>query len=101
VAVALLLHPVLEDHGDTENQDEIDADNAKGGREDLVEVPVGKGRELANASALLRSNKGVQARGVLYERRRGRVGVATAIELDIVSSCLHTAAFGTAAFVST
>jgi hypothetical protein len=101
VAVALLLHTVLENHGDAENENEIDADNAKGGSEDLVEVPVGKRGELANASALLRSNKGVQARGVLYERRRGRVGVATAVELDLVSSWLHTTAFGTAAFVST
>jgi hypothetical protein len=85
VTVALLFHPVLEDHGDAKNEDEVNADDAKSGREDLVEVPVRKGRELANAAALLRCNKGVQASAVLYKRRCGRVGVATAVKLDVVS----------------
>jgi hypothetical protein len=85
MAVAFLLHPVLEDHGDAKDEDEVNADNTKGGREDLVKVPVRKGRELANASTLLRCNKGVQARAVLYKRRCGRVGVATAVKLHIVS----------------
>jgi hypothetical protein len=99
VAVALLLHAVLENHGDAKNKNEVDANNTKGGREDLVEVPVGEGREFANASALLRSNKGVQARSVLYKRRGCRVGVAAAVELDIVSNWLHPAAFGVADLV--
>lgn len=43
VPVALLLLPVLEDHGDAENQNHVNTDDAKGGGEDLVEVPVGKG----------------------------------------------------------
>jgi hypothetical protein len=42
VAVALLLHPVLENHGGAENEDEVDANDTKGGSEDLVEVPVGE-----------------------------------------------------------
>jgi hypothetical protein len=71
VAVSLLLHPVLENHGNAENEDEIDTDNAKGSCEDLVEVSVGERRELANASTLLRCNKGVLASGVLDKWRRG------------------------------
>jgi hypothetical protein len=42
VAVALLLHPVLENHGGTENEDEVDADDTKGSSEDLIEIPVGE-----------------------------------------------------------
>jgi microcompartment protein CcmK/EutM len=42
VAVSLLLHPVLEDHGNAKNENEVDTDNAKGGSEDLVKVPVGE-----------------------------------------------------------
>jgi hypothetical protein len=37
-----LLHPVLENHGDAEDENEVDADNAKRGCEDLVQVSVGK-----------------------------------------------------------
>jgi hypothetical protein len=85
VAVSLLLHPVLEDHGYAKNENEVDSDNAESGSEDLVEVPVGKGREFANASTLLRCNEGVGTSAVLYEWRRGRVCVATAIELASVS----------------
>jgi hypothetical protein len=85
VAVTLLLHPVLENHGDAENEDKVDADNAKRSGEDLVEELVGIRREFANASALLRCNKGVQASTILDKWRRGRVCVAAAIELDFVS----------------
>jgi hypothetical protein len=85
VAVTLLLHPVLENHGNAENEDKVDADNTKSSRKDLIEVLVGKRRELANASALLRCNKGVQASSILDKRRRGRVRVAAAVELDFVS----------------
>lgn len=42
VAVTFLLHPVLEDHSDAENQDEIDTDNAKCGSEDLIQIPIGE-----------------------------------------------------------
>lgn len=86
MAVALLLHPVLEDHGDAENEDKVDADNAKGSREDLVQKPVGERRELANTTTLLRCNKGIKADVVLNEGRCGRVCVAAAIELDF---CQH------------
>lgn len=71
VAVALLLHPVLEDHGGAKNENDVDTDNAKGGGEDLVEEPVGKGRELTNATTLLRCNKRVRAGGILYKWRCG------------------------------
>jgi hypothetical protein len=92
VAVTLLLHPVLENHGNAENEDKVDADNTKSSRKDLIEVLVGERRELANASALLRCNKGVQASSILDKRRRGRVRVAAAVELDFVSIWLHNAA---------
>jgi hypothetical protein len=85
VAVTLLLHPVLENHGDAKNENEVDADNSKSCREDLVEEPVRIRREFANASALLRCNKGVQASSILDKRRRGRVRVAAAVKLDFVS----------------
>ena len=41
--VALLFRPVLEDHGDTQNEKHVDTDNAKCSREDQVEVSVGEG----------------------------------------------------------
>lgn len=80
-----MLHPELENHGDAENEHEIDADNAKGSSEDLVEVAVGKGRELADASTLLRCNEGVKTDTVLDKGRRGGVCVAAAVELVSVS----------------
>jgi hypothetical protein len=85
VAVALLLHPVLEDHGDAENEDEVDTNDTESGGEDLVKVPVRKRREFADTSTLLRSNEGVQASAVLHEWRCGRVCVAAAVELLFVS----------------
>jgi hypothetical protein len=36
MAVALLLHPVLQNHGDTQNEQDVDANNAKGRRKNLV-----------------------------------------------------------------
>lgn len=79
--VALLLHPVLEDHGDAENQDEVDANNAKRGGEDLIEVLVGKGGKGANAPTLLGCNEGVGTGAVLDKGRRGSIVVSAAIEL--------------------
>lgn len=40
--VALLLHAVFEDHGDAQNQDEVNTDDSKGCREDLVKILVGE-----------------------------------------------------------
>jgi hypothetical protein len=85
MAIAFLLHPVLEHHGYTENKDEVNANDTKGGSEDLVKVPVGKGRELANASTLLRCNKGIGTSAILHEWRRSRVCVAATIKLGFVS----------------
>lgn len=42
VPVALLLHPVLENHGDAEDENEVDTNNAKCCSEDLVEILVGE-----------------------------------------------------------
>jgi hypothetical protein len=86
VAVALLLLPVPQHHSDTKDQDEVDADNAKGGSEDLVQILVGKRGELSNAATLLRGNKGVLAGAVNDEWRRGGVDVAAAVKLDFVSN---------------
>jgi len=85
MAVSLLLHSVLENHGDAENEDEVDADDAESGSEDLVQVHIGVARETADATTLLRCNKGVQTSTVLHERRCGGVDVAAAVELDFVS----------------
>jgi hypothetical protein len=71
VAVTLLLHPVLENHGDAENEDEVDADDSEGGCEDLIEELVGERGEFADASSLLRCNKGVETCAVLYKWRCG------------------------------
>ena len=51
--VALLFHAVLEDHGDTEHQDHVDADDTEGGSKHSVQIRVGEGGEFANASSLL------------------------------------------------
>ena len=40
MAVALLLHPVLENHCDTKNEYEVDANDAEGGSKNLVQVRV-------------------------------------------------------------
>jgi hypothetical protein len=85
MAVALLLHPVLEDHGDAEDEDEVDTDDTESGGKDLVKIPVRERREFANASTLLRRNEGIQASAVLHKWRCGRVCVAAAVELLFVS----------------
>lgn len=85
VAVALLLHPVLEDHRNAEYEDEVDSDNAERRCEDLIQILVGLGRELADAATLLRRNKGVFTSAINHERGSGRVDVAAAVELDLVS----------------
>lgn len=63
--VALLLHTVLEHHGNAQDKNDIDADDTKSSREDLIEVPVCKRREFADAAALLRGNERVLAGAVL------------------------------------
>jgi hypothetical protein len=85
VSVSLLLHPVLQDHGDAKHQYKVNTYDAKGSGEDLVQVLVCVRRELGDAPTLLRSNKGVQAGAVLNERRCCRVYVAAAVELGFVS----------------
>lgn len=80
-----MLHPVLQYHGNTQNENDIYADDAKRGREDPVEILVGGGRKLADAATLLRSNKGVYTSGILDEWRRGRVHEAAAVKLHFVS----------------
>jgi hypothetical protein len=88
VAVTLLLHPVLENHGDAEHEDEVDADDSEGGGEDLVEISVGEGREGADAATLLGCDEGVCARAVLDEGGCCCVDVAAAVELVWISMSL-------------
>ena len=88
--VALLLHPVLEDHGDAEDQDEVDTNNAEGCGEDLIKVFVGERREGTNASTFLSCNKSVRASGVQHERRRSSVDISAAVELESVSSHFYS-----------
>jgi hypothetical protein len=85
VPVALLLHPVLENHGDAEDENEVDTNNAKRCSEDLVEILVGEGRERSDAPTLLRCNKGVCASLILYKWRCGSIDIATAVKLEYVS----------------
>ena len=79
--VALLLRSVLENHGNTQDQYEVNANNPKGCRKDQIEIPIGKGGKLGNAAALLCSNKGIETSAILYERGRGRIDVSTTVEL--------------------
>ena len=89
VPVALLLHPVLEDHGDAKNQDEIDTNDTERGGEDLVKVFVGERGEGTNTSALLSCNEGVGADIVLDKGGCGSIDVSAAIELTCIS-CLQS-----------
>ena len=85
VPVALLLHPVLEHHGDAEDEDEVDTNDTKCCGEDLVEIFVGEGRERSDAPTLLRRNKGVCTSLILYKWGCGSIDIATAVELEYVS----------------
>ena len=83
-----MLHPVLENHGNAEHENEVDADDSECGGEDLVEVSVGEGREGADAASLLGGDEGVGARVVLDEGGCCCVDVAAAVKLAWVSDCL-------------
>ena len=72
---------MLEDHGDAENQDEVNADDTEGSSEDLIKVFVGEGRERANATTLLRCNKGIGAGSVLNKWRCSGIDISTAVKL--------------------
>lgn len=81
VSVALLLHAVLQDHGDAKHKDEVDANDAKCCGKYTIEVLVGERREWANASALLRSNQSVCASSVRHKWWCSSIDIAAAIEL--------------------
>lgn len=83
--VALLFHPVLENHGDAEDEDEVNSNNTKGCGEDLVKVSVGERREWTNASTFLGRDKRVGACRILDKRRCGSVDVSAAIELGLLA----------------
>ncbi len=86
VPVALLLHPVLQHHGDAEDEDEVNANNAKGSGEDLVQILVCEGGEWDDASTLLGCNESVGASVVLDKWRCRGVDITAAIELSFVST---------------
>jgi hypothetical protein len=86
VPVAFLLLAPVQDHGDAENQDSIEADDTKGCGEDKVKVLVRKRGEGADAAALLRGDERVDASVILDEGRRGRIKVSAAIKLGSVSA---------------
>ena len=86
VPVPLLLLSPVEHHGDAEDQDGVEADDAESCREDKVEIPVRERREWADAAALLRGHERVDADAVLYKGRGGRVKVSAAIKLSSVSA---------------
>ena len=80
--VAFLLLPVLEHHGDVENEKSVDAHDTEGSGEDEIEILVGCRREFADAATLLRSYEVIDAGSVdLKGARRGRIEVAAAIKL--------------------
>jgi hypothetical protein len=87
VPVAFLLHAVLEDHGNAEDEDHVYAHDAEGGSEDSVQVGVGERGELADAASLLSGDQGVLACAVLHEWGGCRVHVTAAVELYLVSLC--------------
>lgn len=80
--VALLLLSIFENHGNAQNEQKIDANNAKSGSEDEIEILVSKGGELCDTATLLSGNEAVGADVVLHKRWRSRVEVAAAVELD-------------------
>lgn len=84
--VALLLHPVLQNHGNAEDEDEVDANDTKGGSEDLVQVLVGEGGEGNDAPTLLGCNEGIGAGTVLDEWRCSGIDISAAVELSSVST---------------
>jgi hypothetical protein len=86
VPVALLLHPVLENHSNAEDQDEVDTNDTESGCKDLIKVPVGKRGEWANAATFLGRNEGVGAGRILNEGRCSGIDVSTAIELRCVNT---------------
>lgn len=65
--VALLLHTVLEHHGNAQDKNDVDTDDTKGSGEDLIEVLVCERGEFADAAALLRGDERVLAGAVLDE----------------------------------
>lgn len=81
VPVTLLLHPVLENHGDGKHKHGIKTDDTESSSENAVEILVGKGRERADAASLLGGDEGVATSDVLDEGWSCRVDVAAAVEL--------------------
>lgn len=86
VAEALALLAVLEDHGEADDEEGVDADEAEDGGEDVVEEDVGEGRHGADAAALQGGGGGRLADVIRDEGWRGAIEVATAIELFMVST---------------
>jgi hypothetical protein len=89
VTIPLQLRTVLENRGDAEQQQHVDAHNAKGGGEDEVQVAVGKGREWADATNHLRGRVGVRADVADDKGWRHGVEIATALELPLSDSTLQ------------
>lgn len=82
VPVSLQLSAILDNHYDTEEHQDVDADNAECSREDEVEIDVGEGRKSAHAAWHCRSSRRVGADAVSLEHWRCAVQVSTAIKLD-------------------
>lgn len=82
VPVSFQFSTILDDHHNTEQKQNIDTDNAKCGREDHVEVDIGKGGKCAHASRLGRGGGGVGAGAVRDKHWRRATQVAAAVELE-------------------
>lgn len=82
MAEALALLALLEDHGDADDEQGIDTDEAKDGGEDVVEEDVGKGRHGAEAATLQSGGGGRGANVVSDKGGRGAVEVTAALELS-------------------
>jgi len=85
VARSLQLYPVLEDHGNAQDGEEVDAHHPKGSGEDAIEVAVGKRRKGSDAAALLGGDKEVGTDAVLDEGWGSWVAIAAAITLPMLS----------------
>ena len=82
MAVALALLAVLQQGGDGDDEQGLDADHAEDGREDIVDEGVAEGVERPDAALYQRRGGRARALRVHDKRRRSAVQVTTALELQ-------------------
>lgn len=83
--IPLQLLPVLQHHGDTEDENTVEPDDTESCSEDDIQIGVCKVRERADTALLSLSFEVVWANTVLYISGRILVNVSAAVELHFVS----------------